>query len=118
MTVSPFEGCVLQSARALKDAGPGLGRSLFLHQTEEQHRKLQRGTHSQLGRNNGTQFSSVTVIPFLVGVVQVGGSEAELELGHVFGVVDASGEHLGQVGRERGQSLRQVGVKTLRGNNF
>lgn len=53
-------------------------------------------------------------IPFLVGVLQVGGSEAELELGHVFGVVDPSRKHLGQVGREGGQTLRQVGVKTLK----
>lgn len=54
------------------------------------------------------------VIPFLVGVLQVGGSEAQFKLGHVFGVVDPSGKHLGQVGRERGQALRKVGVKTLK----
>lgn len=51
--------------------------------------------------------------PFLVGVLQVGGGEAQLKLTHVFGVVDSSGKHLGQVRCESGQVLGQMGVKTL-----
>lgn len=61
----------------------------------------------------GEKKNPLRVIPFLVGVLQVGSGEAEFKLGHVLGVVDAGGEHLSQVGSEGGQTLGQVGVKTL-----
>lgn len=51
--------------------------------------------------------------PFLVRVLQVRGSEAQLEFTHTFGVVDSSGKHLGQVRGESAETLGQVGVKAL-----
>jgi len=53
-------------------------------------------------------MSTKQISPFLVGVLQVGGSEPELELCDVFGVVDAGRKHLGQVGGEGVQALGQM----------
>lgn len=52
-------------------------------------------------------------IPLLVGVLQIGGYEAGLELGGVFGIVYASREHLRQVSSESAQAVREVGVEAL-----
>lgn len=51
--------------------------------------------------------------PFLIGILQIRGGEAEFEFSDIFGVVDSGREHLRQVGRESGQALGQMGVKAL-----
>lgn len=51
--------------------------------------------------------------PFLIGVLQIGGSEPELKFSDIFGVIDAGRKHLRQVGCEGGQAIGQVSIKTL-----
>ena len=52
-------------------------------------------------------------LPLAEDVFQVGGREAGLELGDVLCVVDASGEELGEVGKERPDADRHRGVERL-----
>lgn len=51
--------------------------------------------------------------PFLVGILQIRGSEAEFKFSDIFGVIDASRKHLRQVSCESGQALGQMSIKTL-----
>lgn len=57
--------------------------------------------------------SKPTISPFLICVLQIRGSEAQLKFTHVFGVIDPSRKHLRQVSCERCQTLRQMGIKAL-----
>lgn len=51
--------------------------------------------------------------PFLVGILQIRGREAEFKFSDIFGVIDTSRKHLRQVGCESGQALGQMSIKTL-----
>lgn len=51
--------------------------------------------------------------PFLEGILQIGRTEPQFKFSDVFGVVDASRKHLGQVSCEGSQALRQMSIKTL-----
>lgn len=51
--------------------------------------------------------------PFLIGILQIGGSEPELKFSDILGVIDASRKHFRQVGGEGGQALGQMSIETL-----
>lgn len=51
--------------------------------------------------------------PLLVGVLQVGRYKASLKLWGVLGIVYSRWEHLGEVGGEGAEALREVSIETL-----
>ena len=55
--------------------------------------------------------------PFLKSILQIRGTEPQFKFSDIFGVVDASRKHLGQVGCEGSQALRQMSIKTLVGKD-
>ena len=57
--------------------------------------------------------ASILVQAGLEEVFEKGGGRVRIELGHVLGVVEAGGEHLGHVGHELHETLRTLGVEVL-----